>query len=66
MSLEDLKLELAQADSPSILVERAWESSTKNEVARGYIAGLIDALRYTKAVDLEEYNSLYARYVYGS
>ena len=64
MPLQDLKTELAQAASPASLLEKAWHSSLMNATARGYIAGMIDALRYANAISLEEYNSFYTIYVY--
>lgn len=65
MTAEDLKPSLANTSSPSILLAEAWATSSKNSVARGYMAGLIDALRYTKAISIGDYDNFYRQYVIG-
>lgn len=58
----DLKTELIEAPSPEALLARAWEASSQNPVARGYIAGMIDALRFAGVLDVAEYGRLHEHY----
>lgn len=52
----------SQPDTASLLIE-AWESSTKNAVARGYMAGLIDALMWAGLLDEQQCEAAYTTYV---
>lgn len=40
-----------------------WESSAKNAVARGYMAGLIDGLMWAGRLDEQQYEAAYTLYV---
>ncbi|WP_045861819.1 hypothetical protein [Teredinibacter purpureus] len=57
--MEDLKHSLANSPTPTALLSEAWASSEQNMAARHYMAGMLDALRYAKAITLEEYNYWY-------
>ena len=57
--MEDLKRSFANSPTPMALLKEAWESSERNMAARHYMAGMLDALRYCKAITLEEYNYWY-------
>ncbi|MCG9124280.1 hypothetical protein LH460_06290 [Laribacter hongkongensis] len=65
MESQDLKPDLAELPTASDFLEAAWQSSAKNAVARGYMAGVLDALRFAKAISVDEYSAGYDRYVYG-
>lgn len=65
MGEQDLKDELASAATPADFLAQAWEQSTKNAVARGVMAGMLDGLRYAKAISVVEYSAGYDRYVLG-
>jgi hypothetical protein len=65
MDDRDLSGAYMQERDPEALVMMAWESSTKNAAAAGYIAGLIDGLRHQGAITVAQYNRLLNRTVYG-
>ena len=54
----------SQQDVPTLL-KAAWDSSTKNAVASGYMAGLIDALMWADRMSEGAYQAAYDQYVYG-
>jgi hypothetical protein len=54
----------SQPDAESLLAE-AWSTSTKNAVARGYMAGMIDTLMWAGILNEQAYELAYQRYVYG-
>lgn len=56
---------IANQPDVSTLLRAAWDTSTKNAVASGYMAGLIDALLWGGRVNEQEYQAAYERYVYG-
>lgn len=60
--MEDLKHSLANSPTPTALLREAWASSEQNMAARQYMAGMLDALRYAKAITLEENNYWYEFY----
>jgi hypothetical protein len=60
--MEDLKPIYKKQKTASELVEKAWAESAKNEVARNYIAGMVDGLRFANAVSLLEYTRLCDQY----
>lgn len=60
--MEDLKDEYKQAKSPEAFVELAWNSSSKNIIARGYITGVIDTLRFASLISKAKYNELIAKF----
>lgn len=55
----------SQKDAASVL-NAAWEESIKNNVAVGYMGGLIDALMWAGKLTDHEYEAAYGKYVYGS
>ncbi len=57
--LYELKDDLRNAGSAQEFIERAWENSSKNAVATGYIAGVIDALYYAGKLTQAEYTRYY-------
>lgn len=57
--MEDLKQALASQPTPDAFIGEAWESSEKNVAARQYMYGILDALRFTKAISIETYNHWY-------
>ncbi|KGD61678.1 hypothetical protein Y5S_03686 [Alcanivorax nanhaiticus] len=61
----DLKNELADAPTAKEFLRRAWQSSEKNAAARQYIAGALDAMRYSGRITYEEYSAFYEEYVFG-
>jgi hypothetical protein len=57
--LYELKDYLRNAGSAQEFIDRAWENSSKNAVACGYIAGAIDALYFAGKLTQAEYTRLY-------
>lgn len=66
MGIQDLKPTLAEQQTTSGFLEAAWQSSAKNAVARGYMAGVLDALRFANAISTDEYSAGHDYYVLGS
>lgn len=62
---EDLKDDYRGLGSASEFLQKAWSESTKNAVARGYMSGALDALRWSKRISVQEYGLGYDTYVYG-
>ena len=58
-----LKQNIALQPDPSSLLAEAWESSTKNAVARGFMAGMIDTLMWAGLLDCQQYEAAYSQYV---
>jgi len=63
---EDLKDDYRGVSSEPDFLQKAWNESSKNAVARGYMAGVLDALRWVKRITVQEYNEGYDTYVYGN
>ena len=57
--LYELTDKYMNAPDPIIFIRLAWEDSSKNSVAVGYVAGTIDALYYAKKINQQEYTDLY-------
>ena len=57
--MNDLKEDFVKQKTPKELVLHAWNTSRKNMVARHYVVGMIDSLRWSKTISLLEYNDLY-------
>ena len=55
---------LSEKVLPADMLLSAWEDSTKNAVACGYTAGLIDALMWAGLIDEPDYQKAYSDYVY--
>lgn len=55
---------IASQTGVSALLKAAWDTSTKNAVAAGYMAGLIDALMWAGRMNEHEYQTAYDQYVY--
>lgn len=62
--MEDLKPEFAEAPDAVAFANLAWSTSAKNAAAHSYIAGVLDALRFTKALSLAQYTALVDTIVY--
>lgn len=53
--LLELKDELVNCKDANELISLCWEKSTKNMVACGYIAGMVDALYWAGKLTQQEY-----------
>lgn len=57
--MNDLKEDLVKQKTPKELVLYAWNTSEKNMMAKHYVAGIIDSLRWSEIISLSEYKDLY-------
>lgn len=55
---------IARQSDVLALLKSAWDASTKNAVASGYMAGLIDSLMWAGRMSEQEYQAAYDQYVY--
>lgn len=62
--MTDLDQKVYSISNPLELVRHQWETSTKGEAAKGYIVGMIDALRWGMSITSVEYEALYDTYVH--
>lgn len=64
MNDHDLSPKFKMVADPMLLIQKVWETSTKNVAAHGYIVGMIDGLRWSNRITLEEYNELYDKFIF--
>lgn len=57
--MNDLREDLVKQKTPKELVLHAWNTSEKNMMAKHYVAGIIDSLRWSEIISLSEYKDLY-------
>ena len=57
--MNDLREDLVKQETPKELVLHAWNTSEKNMMAKHYVAGMIDSLRWSEIISLSEYKDLY-------
>ena len=62
--MQDLRDEMMYSTGPLDFIEQAWETSLQNAAAIHYISGVLDALRYTRVITLQEYDRMYTKYIY--
>jgi len=62
--MEDLTPKFMAFSNPREFVSHVWETSQKNAAASQYIAGVIDALRWSHAITVKDYSELYEKYIF--
>lgn len=62
---EDIKTEFRTITDPGRVLFTAWETSTKNAAARSYLAGMIDAMLWSRTITPVTAEAAYIRYVQG-